>query len=304
MNNKPKSNFHFVSNLAGALLLSLCCASLTAAQAVRTWVSGVGDDANPCSRTAPCKTFAGAISKTAANGEISVLDPGSFGAVTITKALTISGDGALAGITNSGTNGIIVNAGANDVVIIRNISINGIGTGLNGVRFLAGNQLILENVTISGVTGHGVDVALSAAGKLSVKNTDIQDCDGAGINISAGGTPTGSFDNVQIHGCGTGLAVAAGNITISRSGLAHNTNQALLASGATAVINAEGCTLTHNDTGVSASVAGAIIRLSNCAITDNVTGIASAGGAVVSFGNNKNTGNTTNGAPTLLIAQQ
>src|SRR5262245_48964588 len=63
------------------------------AQATRTWVSGVGDDVNPCSRTAPCKTFAGAISKTAAGGEISVLDPGGFGGVTITKSITINGEG-------------------------------------------------------------------------------------------------------------------------------------------------------------------------------------------------------------------
>src|SRR3954465_633053 len=108
---------------------SLFCLAATAnAQATRTWVSGVGDDANPCSRTAPCKTFAGAISKTAAGGEISVLDPGGFGVVTINKAITINGDGTLAGILSAGTNGIIVNAGVNDRVVIRNISINGIGT--------------------------------------------------------------------------------------------------------------------------------------------------------------------------------
>ena len=94
------------------------------AQATRTWVSGVGDDANPCSRTAPCKTYAGAISKTAAGGEISTLDPGGFGALTITKAITVNGDGTLAGILNAGVSGIIVNAGVNDVVYIRNLSIN------------------------------------------------------------------------------------------------------------------------------------------------------------------------------------
>src|SRR5712691_3114554 len=78
--------------------ITLAFSALAQAQATRTWVSGVGDDANPCSRTAPCKTFAGAISKTAACGEISVLDPGGFGAVTITKSITIDGDGTLAGI--------------------------------------------------------------------------------------------------------------------------------------------------------------------------------------------------------------
>jgi hypothetical protein len=67
--------------------------SIANAQATRTWVSGVGDDANPCSRTAPCKTFAGAISKTAPGGEIDALDPGGFGALTITNAITIDGGG-------------------------------------------------------------------------------------------------------------------------------------------------------------------------------------------------------------------
>src|SRR5881227_2035926 len=122
-----------------AVLFAVFAATVPAnAQATRTWVSGVGDDANPCSRTAPCKTFAGAISKTAAGGEISVLDPGGFGAVTITKAITINGDGTLAGILSATVNAVIVNAGANDMVVLRSISINGVGSGINGIRYLAG----------------------------------------------------------------------------------------------------------------------------------------------------------------------
>src|SRR5216684_8686022 len=74
-----------------AVILVLGVSVVANAQATRTWVSGVGDDANPCSRTAPCKTFAGAISKTAKGGEIDALDPGGFGAVTITKSITIDG---------------------------------------------------------------------------------------------------------------------------------------------------------------------------------------------------------------------
>src|SRR5947209_14665799 len=97
------------------LVLALAIPSLARAQATRTFVSGVGNDANPCSRTAPCKTFAGAISKTAAGGEIDALDPGGFGAVTITKAITIDGGGGqVASVLVSGTNGIIVQAGVND----------------------------------------------------------------------------------------------------------------------------------------------------------------------------------------------
>src|SRR5215207_121317 len=124
------------------LAFTFAFATAAQAQATRTWVSGVGDDVNPCSRTAPCKTYAGAISKTAAGGEISTLDPGGFGAVTITKSITINGDGTLAGILASNTNGVIVNAGVNDVVVLRNLSINGVGNGLNGIRMLAGKQLI------------------------------------------------------------------------------------------------------------------------------------------------------------------
>src|SRR5712672_2977200 len=111
--------------------LVLIVASTASSQATRTWVSGVGDDVNPCSRTAPCKTWAGAISKTAAGGEIDALDPGGFGAVTITKAITLDGGGGqVASVLVSGTNGIVVSAGANDTVTLRNIRLNGIkGTG-------------------------------------------------------------------------------------------------------------------------------------------------------------------------------
>lgn len=139
---------------------------LASGQASRTWVSGVGDDANPCSRTAPCKTFAGAISKTAAGGEIDALDPAGFGAVTITKAITIDGGGGqVASVLVSGTNGIVVQAAASDVVILRNLRINGIGTGINGVRFLSGKSLFIENCNIFGFTTNGIDIASSGAGR-------------------------------------------------------------------------------------------------------------------------------------------
>src|SRR5437588_1311663 len=131
------------------------------AQASRTWVSGVGDDANPCSRTAPCKTFAGAISKTAAGGEIDALDPAGYGAVTITKGITIDGGGGqVASVLVSGTNGIVVQAGPSDTVILRNLRINGIKNGANGglsgVRFISGGSLIVDKCEIFGFLNNGV----------------------------------------------------------------------------------------------------------------------------------------------------
>src|SRR6516164_4510177 len=119
--------------------------SVAHAQATRTWVSGVGDDANPCSRVAPCKTFAGAISKTAVAGEINCLDPGGFGAVTITKAITIDCSHTLAGVLVSGTNAIVVNAAAGDRIVLRGLDINGLGTSLDGIRFINGGSLHVEN---------------------------------------------------------------------------------------------------------------------------------------------------------------
>src|SRR5215472_3590084 len=120
------------------LALALAASALfvpgqASAQATRTWVSGVGNDANPCSRTAPCKTFAGAISKTAAGGEIDALDPGGFGALTITKSITIDGGGGqVASVLASGTSGIVVAAGLTDVVTLRNLRINGIISSSGG----------------------------------------------------------------------------------------------------------------------------------------------------------------------------
>lgn len=143
--------------------LVLCSATLASAQATRTWVSGVGDDANPCSRTAPCKTFAGAISKTAAGGEINTLDSGGFGTLTITKSITIVNEGSIGGVLASGgINGFNINDinGAGIHVVLRGLDINGAGTtlGLNGIRFLTGASLTVENCRIYGFSERGIEV--------------------------------------------------------------------------------------------------------------------------------------------------
>src|SRR5262249_20963635 len=179
-------------NLLGALAIVLLGTTLMSAQATRTWVSGVGDEANPCSRTAPCKTFAGAISKTATGGEIDALDPGGFGALTITKAITLDGGGGqVASVLVSGTNGIVVQAGGNDVVIIRNLRINGIGSGFNGVRFLSGKDLNVENCFIFGFTQNGIDIALNQATQASahIINTVLKNNGGDGVRATNAQAP-------------------------------------------------------------------------------------------------------------------
>ncbi|HWN42158.1 MAG TPA: right-handed parallel beta-helix repeat-containing protein [Thermoanaerobaculia bacterium] len=286
-------------------LVALAIVPAAQAQATRTWVSGVGDDVNPCSRTAPCKTFAGAISKTAAGGEISVLDPGGFGGVTITKSITINGDGTLAGILAALTNGIIVNAGANDKVVIRNVSINGANSGFDGIRYLAGGQLTLENVTIKGfqanVNSQAVDVSLVASGKLFVKDTTITNCE-AGIRLtSTGGTLQASLDNVRIENVdGQAFEAVAGSTlaTIKHSNFSGNGLAGVRAAGIGAVINVEDTVLAFNTVGVNAAVSGSRIRISDTTIVNNATGITFVGGATVeSAGNNRVAGNTATTAP-------
>lgn len=296
-------------------VLLLASASVVQAQASRTWVSGVGDDVNPCSRTAPCKTFAGAISKTAAHGEISVLDPGGFGAVTITKSITINGSGQLAGILAAGTNGIVINAAATDTVIIRNVSIVGFNTGLNGIRVLSAGTVHVEGVDISGFSQRGINVESSVATAILIKDTVIRNNKGVNsggilIKPTASGAVTGSIDNVRAQQNTYGLKVEdRGNITVSKSDFSNNENNGVIATSvaAAAVVNLESCTVannrnaTANSSGVQSFGAQSFVRLSNVDVFNNNIGLNAAGGAIVSFLNNRVTQNTTQGAPTATV---
>jgi len=205
-----------------AMLLALGLSASAYAQATRTWVSGVGDDANPCSRIAPCKTFAGAISKTAAGGEIDVLDPGGFGAVTITKAITIDGSGgSIAGVLVSGTDGIVVAAGAADTVILRNLDLEGLGTGLSGILFQSGATLVVENSTITAFTDSGIKLTNAAKCLLEVRNVQIVGA-GTGVNI-VGGNATVFLRKVSITDTTTGILSTTAKVSLAQSDLINNT---------------------------------------------------------------------------------
>lgn len=179
-----KKLFQWLKGLTAILLLQVAVSA--SAQATRTWVSGVGDDVNPCSRTAPCKTFAGAISKTAASGEINVLDPGGYGAVTITKAMTISGDSSMAGILVSGTNGITVNAANTDVVMLRNLVFDGVGTGLTAIRVVQAKAVIVDRATIFGFNTAAVETVSPTLANVTVNNSTIANNAGVGLYAASG----------------------------------------------------------------------------------------------------------------------
>lgn len=291
--------------------LVLGCAPAVA-QASRTWVSGVGDDANPCSRTAPCKTFAGAISKTAAKGEINTIDPGGFGAVTITKAITIDGGGGhTAGILASGTNGVVVNAGAGDVIQLRNLDISGFGNGLNGIRFIAGGALIVENVNIFNFTQKAIDFEPGGNAQLVVRNATLSNNAGASggavfVKPGAGAVAVAELVGVKAIRSLDGLRVfERTRASVQDSLMSGNAvGAAAQCSAAPCEINIERSMFSNNTFGVATIGAAATVRLSNVGIFKNATGISAPSGAVVSFGNNQIAGNGTNGAPTATSPQQ
>ena len=289
------------------------------AQATRTWVSGVGDDANPCSRTAPCKTYAGAISKTARDGEISTLDPGGFGAVTLTKSITINGGGTGQGygsILAALTNGVIINitdpADTRKTVRLNWLDINGASTGVNAIRVLSATNVFVENTNIDGFTNHGIDVNLAVGNttgvSLMVKHTSIRNCtqNGIGITNAGSGQVVATISDSKIQKCSNGISTGVhSRLLVTRSEITHNTN-GINNAAADSIVNAESVYLAfHGGAGiVTSGGADRITRISRCAITQNATGLSvSGGGQVESAGNNFNFGNSSNGAPTSTPGQ-
>jgi len=290
-------------------------ASLANGQATRTWVSGVGDDANPCSRTAPCKTFAGAISKTAEGGEIDVLDPGGFGAVTITKALTIDGghgSGWASILVNTGS-GVNVNVTGgthvNDaVVILRHISFQGasqsVSAGANGINFIRAERLIVENCFFQNFSTTGITEASQASsGHLWVHDCDFDNTStGIRLNTSSGFTVF-QIDRCHFSGMTDGVdttANAFGTIRDSYFGQMTGANAATdgavrIATGC--IANIESSMFSNDSIGVN--IQGGTARLSDNSFYNNGTAIN--GGTAESANNNRFRGNGTDGATSNVI---
>ncbi len=306
MHNKSK-----LLAVVGTTLAVFALSAPAHAQATRTFVSGVGNDADPCSRTAPCKTFSGAISKTFINGEIDCLDPGGFGTLTITKSITIDCRHTQGSILASGTTGITVNipVNANDpfrTVRIRGLSINGTGssgavgtrTGLRGINILQALTVIVEDTVISDFSLQGIsDTRSTAGGKLLIRNSVVRNNTGAGIGVAGAATNNISLENV--HSINNGFGVAAGNannVGIARSVFSGNTT-AGVEGDAGSQIGLDDSLVSGNATGLQSN---GTMSISNSEISFNTTGIT---GATTSFGNNRIFGNTGAGTvPTLGAA--
>ncbi len=298
------------------LKLSLVCAALVVgaatlnAQATRTWVSGVGDDANPCSRTAPCKTFAGAISKTAEGGEISVLDPGGFGTVTITKAMTIEGThgGGFASILNAGTNGININITtgthvSDAVVIIRSVYFQGASQSpsvgaINGINYLKANRVFVNDCHFENQGTAGINANLTSAGLLWVVDCDFTNTN-TGISLTTtAGSVVAQVEHCSFNGLANGINTTSGAI------VTVNNCSFMQTIGANGAVRANsGCQanilnslLASNNIGANA--AGGTVRVSNNDFFSNAVAIS---GTAESANNNRFRANGADGTTTNVV---
>lgn len=287
----------------GTILLPLLHAAPAHAQATRTWVSGVGDDANPCSRTSPCKTFAGAISKTATGGEINCLDPGGFGELTITKSLVIDCHETFGSVLVSGSNGITVNV-PSGFVTLRNINLNGLlndtsgAPGLIGISIVAAQVVFIEDCVVQSFSTHGISDTRTFGGNLFVRNTVARNnisggSNAAGFNLAAASPNNIVLENVHVVGNNFGVLIANRNsVVVSHSVVAGNNIAGVQSLGQILVNFTE---LVANGEALNNSGPAGTFQLGNSDVYFNA--VAIAGPAVIgSFGNNRIEQNNSAGA--------
>lgn len=301
-----------------AIALACMLPGSASAQATRTWISGVGDDANPCSRTAPCKTFAGAISKTATGGEIDCLDPGGFGGATITKSITFDCSSVIGGVLVSGTNGITINAAGGNV-ILRGLDINGVaGTGLAGISVVSANSVLIQNDKIYGFGAQSAGAAVPAINivptcssatnvKIDITDTTVSNNLGGGILIAPGSncTATASLSRVNILTSGAyGMRVQDNSkATVFQSVSSNNTSNGFLAESSSAAVEIDlidSVAANNGQNGVVTSGNLATINLSRDSLINNATNIRTSSGGTIAGSTpatTLNAGSASPGAP-------
>lgn len=298
-----------IAVLGGLLLLA---ASAASAQATRTWVSGVGDDANPCSRTAPCKTFAGAISKTATGGIISVLDPGGFGSVTVTKSITIDGTAENASVLAAGVTGINIAGGAGDMtVVLRGLDINGApGIGSSGGVVVSTSVagVHIEHCRISSFPGRGIDFRPTNGGTgaaaepqavLYVSNTEVVSSGAVGLYVSGG---KAIVDHSRFSGNFIGIkAVNAGMVTVRDSSVGGGAGVGLVAD-TNGLVEISNSTVAMNTVALKTFATGTIAS-TGVTYVGNLGALTINGGIVATGGGNKLVGNGSGSFTNSVVIQ-
>jgi hypothetical protein len=268
---------------------------MSAATSLHTWVSGSGSDSNTCTFASPCASFSNALANTTAGGIITAKDAGDFGAVTITQSVTVDGSN-LGSIGFAGDSEGIYIAGTSSInVIIRNLVINGQGTGSDGIFFANAGNLTIDHCRIEGFTQIGIGLGSEGVENVVIRDTVIDGANVGSLGIrtfqsSPLATPndTVSVDHVTIKGA-TSAAV------FSRDGNMQITNSVLTQSGmaveadTSAVISVANSAITSNTVGVC-SYTSSKIRLDTNDIYDNPTAISNCGGSLKTSGTNRTSG--------------
>ena len=296
------------------VLLGLLQAVPAQAQPIRVFVALTGADANPCTFASPCKSVQHAHDVVAAGGEIRMLDSGSYGLLTITKAISILGDchGWIA--AQSGATAITINAGATDKVNLRGLVIEGFGTGQIGIIFNTGASLNIQDSIIRNFTLNGIDFAPTAASQLNVSQTLVSDIGSAGsavfIQPSGSGTAKAVLDHVVLDHGFDGLEVSGSAttgsvyVTIADSVISNYGNAGIIgeSTNGTVQVMVRNCTASNNATGIRSNGSPAVVRVTRSTITANGTWLTAINSSsLVSYGDNNVDGNTTNGAATSAI---
>jgi hypothetical protein len=271
----------------------------------RTYVSGLGSDNNSCTVSSPCKSFQAALALTITGGEIYVLDSADYGPVTINKAVTITSEGALAEVQASTGTAITINAGANDIVYLRGLSIDGGNSGVIGIKFTAGKSLNIQKSAIRSFTNSGISFTPTGASTLIVSDSVFSNNTGNGILVAASGSSavSGAVNRVTASGNGVGvLASGTGaNVTIIDT-VESNNNYGVGGNSSSLMIR--NSTLTNNTIGI-ASDNSAIARIGQSTLTANgIDWQATNGGQLQSYGNNNVNGNAVDGLATSTVALQ
>jgi hypothetical protein len=300
----PATGFSFIG-WSGACSGTACTVTMNAAQSVsasfangespsggQTWVSNAGNDSNPCTITAPCLTFAGAVAKTSAGGEINCLTPGSYGAVIISIPVTIDCHDESASIQQGGVDNVLLINAPGAVVTVRNLTLDGLTTATDGLIINAASTVYLEDLTIANFAQNGIlDNRTSGGTSLLVKNTTLLNNAGAASVALTGTGTTTVLENVRSVGNTYGVQAVTGNtVVVSRSVMSANTTGVAAASGATVLV--DDTEIVGNVTGIISGAAGAMI-LANSDIYFNGTGIT---GTVYSYGTTRIYGNGTQGS--------
>src|SRR5262245_12875422 len=277
--------------------MAIALATPAAAQSLRSWISGVGDDANACLRTAPCRSWAGALTKTLSGGEIDAIDAGSFGPIAITKSVTIDGGESLSGITPLGSNAINVSAGSADVVVIRNMTLDGSAhapfASPKGVNIVGGKAVLIENCEIFGFQ-KGIDFEPAGGMTLTVSNSTIHDNTAAGIFVKANGAFFARLTatHLRLSENGHGLMVEDNSLVyVSDSSASNNDGNGFHAQstfGGAAQLTIENSSSSNNgNAGIVSENVGAVVRILTTTIDhNNGAGLVPlAGGQLLSAGN-------------------